>query len=340
LGHSEGTPCSAFEHGGRIVYNSVMTISARLNFLKVAFNGIAGGSDGVNYAVKCPVCKNTEKRKLAIRIDNGKYKCWVCSTKGNNISTIIRKYKPAHYSESQRIFGSGKIVIEEEHVHVENVRLPYGFTLLASNLKNPDPDVRAVIKYAMSRGLTHADLWYFRLGTCASGKHRRRCIFPSFDGEGVLNYFVSRAIDDVLAMKYINSWTKKQLIIFNEINIDWTQELVLVEGPFDLTKCNQNATCLLGSALSKYSHLFQKIVENNTPVVLALDSDMQKKTHEFAKRLHSYGIGIKTMSLGEFNDVGEMSKEDFLKAKKMSSHWQPNDRLLFLIKNISSGSLL
>ena len=37
-------------------------------------------------------------------------------------------------------------------------------------------------------------------------------------------------------------WTEKAVLID-----DWKKELTLVEGPFDLFKCDTNATCLLGS---------------------------------------------------------------------------------------------
>ena len=47
------------------------------------------------------------------------------------------------------------------------------------------------------------------------------------------------------------------------INIDWSKELALVEGAFDLVKSNENSTCLLGSKLSEKSRLFLQIIKNN-----------------------------------------------------------------------------
>ena len=61
---------------------------------------------------------------------------------------------------------------------------------------------------------------------------RRRVIIPSFDSEGFLNYFTARAIDES-TRKYVNPKVKRTDIIFNELNVDWKKELVIVEGPFD-----------------------------------------------------------------------------------------------------------
>ena len=163
---------------------------------------------------------------------------------------------------------------------------------------------------------------------------------PSFDSNGKLNYYVARSIDPDVKRKYINAKVSKSDVIFNEINIDWSQELTIVEGPFDLTKCDDNATCLLGSSFSQKSKLLQEIVKNNTPVLLALDSDMKVKTQEYAKLLSSYGMQVRILDLGTYSDVGEMTKVDFLTAKKIAATWKDTDRLYHLIDSIKSGTTL
>ena len=92
----------------------------------------------------------------------------------------------------------------------------------------------------------------------------RYLILPSYDKNGELNFYVSRNIDADTAnsFKYKNANVSKNKIIFNEINIDWNIPLTLVEGPLDLLKTNDNATCLLGSALNEEMLLFQQIVKN------------------------------------------------------------------------------
>ncbi|MBK23592.1 MAG: hypothetical protein CME70_06255 [Halobacteriovorax sp.] len=163
---------------------------------------------------------------------------------------------------------------------------------------------------------------------------------PSFNADGDLNYFVARTIDDDSKMKYLNAKVPKKDVIFNEINIDWSSELTLVEGPFDLTKCNDNATCLLGSHFSEDYKLFQQIIKNSTPVLMALDPDVKLKTQEYARKLSSYGIRIRMLDLGQFSDVGEMSKLDFACALQKAKEWQPDDRLYNLFDTVKSGSIL
>ena len=73
---------------------------------------------------------------------------------------------------------------------------------------------------------------------------------------------------------------------------------------------------MLGSFLSERSLLFQKIVKNETPIILALDHDAVKKTQKVCGLLMDYNIPIKLLPLGSRSDVGEMTKEEFLEAKK------------------------
>jgi hypothetical protein len=117
-------------------------------------------------------------------------------------------------------------------------------------------------------------------------------------------------------------------VIFNELNIDWAQELVIVEGSFDLVKCTENATCLLGSTLDSTYLLFQRIVEKNTPVLLALDPNVKKKTYKLAKLFLEYGISVRIFSVPSgFNDVGEMTKKLFAEESKRAVSFSNEDYL-------------
>ena len=53
----------------------------------------------------------------------------------------------------------------------------------------------------------------------------------------------------------------------------------------------------------------ETIVKNQTPVILALDSDMINKTFSIAKDLTSYGVQVKILDLGNYQDVGSMPAE-------------------------------
>ena len=181
-------------------------------------------------------------------------------------------------------------------------------------------------------------MWYYKLGTATSGKFRRRVIVPSFDSEGLINYFSARSIDES-SYKYINSKNKKTDIVFNEINIDWKKELCIVEGPFDLLKSTVNSTCLLGSDLSMRSILFKKIVSSRTPVILALDNDMEKKVSKIADLLQDYSCDVRILETGKSHDVGEMTKEEFIIAKEKAYSWNRRKSLTKRIHSIGTGSI-
>lgn len=322
------------------------TVSEKIAFFNRIFGTCVIGSDGLNVAVCCPNTKcgsygTASKKKLVIRIDSDHYHCWVCDIKGRNLNYLLRSYFPHFISEYQEKYYSkkNKLIISEQDIEY-HVTVPKDFRLLATSLDSKDPDVQKTIRYVRSRGLTNRDLWYFKFGTCATGRYRRRVIMPSFDEVGDLNYFVARTIDqDDSKMKYINAKVPKKSVIFNEINIDWNRELTLVEGPFDLTKCDSNSTCLLGSHFSEDYSLFQKIIKSGTSVLLAMDADMSSKAQNYAKKLASYGINVRILNLGPYSDVGEMTKIEFLTAKDRAKKWSSEDRLYHLIGSIKSGSL-
>ena len=173
-----------------------------------------------------------------------------------------------------------------------------------------------------------------RPGFSNSSDFERYLILPSYDANGVLNYYTSRKIDANThdAFKYKNASIPKSKIIFNEINIDWNIPLTLVEGPLDLIKCNDNSTCLLGSSLTEDMLLFQKIAHNKTPVKLALDSDIYNKTLKIASLLHSYDISVDIIDTRGFEDVAEMTHNTFSDLYDNSQKYNENDRLLNKIR--------
>lgn len=318
------------------------SVNARLGILRKALGNFEKSKDGVNFAFRCPKCakSGTSKKKLVIHVQTGAYHCWVCDLKGRNVSYLCKKYFPRYTDDCAQAFNEKINLGPDSPAEKEELRIPQGFELLCLATDTVDPDVLAVKKYCYKRNLTIDDMWYFRLGSCKKGKYRRRLIVPSFDLEGNLNYFVARAIDSSSSRKYMNPRVSKKDIVFNEINIDWKKELTIVEGPFDLMKCDTNATCLLGSSLSPDYKLFKEIVKNKTQVILALDDDAKSKTHKFAKMLHDFGISVKIMDVSGVDDVGSMKKEEFLNRKKMAKSWKSCDHLYHLIGSIKSGSII
>ena len=311
----------------------------KIAFVESCFGSTKVARDGANVAVKCPAC-GEKKGKFSINIENWACHCWICGVKSKNLFFILKKHCDKILAQRfVKNFGSpeSKKRIESSELEDE-ISLPDGFIHLAS-YRGRDPDVRAAIEYCKSRNITRRDMWYYGIGTGAGFKFRRRVVVPSFDSSGNLNYFVSRSIDKDRVPKYLNASNKKTQIIFNEMNVDWSQEVSLVEGVFDLMKAGENATCLLGSKLSRNSVLFTNIVKNETPVLLALDKDMKSESHKIARSLSAFGCQVRMFHNSTDKDVGEMSKQEFKSFSAMSRVWSPEDTLRFKITSLKSGSI-
>ena len=311
----------------------------KIDFITKNFGTVKVSREGSNIAVKCPSCKE-KKGKFSININTWMCHCWVCGKKSRNLYFILKEFKGRDCAEKfKSFFGIQDSKAGQENNELyEDKSLPEMFTLLA-NFKGRDPDMRDCIRYCKRRGLSESDLWYFRIGSSALPDFKRRIIIPSFDSEGILNYYVSRAIDRNRYPKYVNSEAKKIEIIFNEINIDWSKEITIVEGPFDLIKCDQNSTCLLGSKLSKKSKLFSKLIENKSSVLLALDPDMKSESHGIAKILTSFGCPVRILVNNTDSDVGEMTKKQFISLSNRSIQWSRESSLRFKINSLKSGSI-
>ena len=163
------------------------------------------------------------------------------------------------------------------------------------------------LNYLRKRAVEQKDVLYWKIGYCASGEYKNRIILPSFDEEGYCNFFTSRTYDPNVWPPYLNGPGNKD-IIFNDLNIDWDDDVILAEGVFDAMKC-KNAVPLLGSTLRENSRLFQKICERKPDVYLALDEDVKGKEFGIAKKLREYGIKVMSIDVRGYSDIGEMPQE-------------------------------
>lgn len=305
-----------------------------IEFLEKCFGPGTPSNQGANLSVVCPMCKQKEggnysKRKLAIHTSRLVCKCWICGYKGRNIVNILRRYHPGYLTEYLTTFvGTQQLKCAEDNVALPDqgepdLKLPGGFVLLAAEI-NKKADMylpyRNALNYLADRyntkleDLNSGDMWYWKFGISLNDqRYTNRVIMPSFDVSGELNYYTCRAIYKVRP-KYINPGIHREDIIFNEMNINWKEPLILVEGPMDLVKCGSehNATCLLGSDLTSDYKLFLMLVKHKVAVTLALDKDARDKTLKIAEFLSEYDVPVKILDLPEnYNDVGEMSKEEF-----------------------------
>ncbi len=263
---------------------------------------------------KCPFC-NHHKPKMSINVEKNVYKCWICDSRGKDVWRIVRKFGDTTDKRKWKSF-SGDVDLNDSlydsifGIDVEEkqtIDLPEEFISLAN--KKQSISSKRPMRYLADRGVTKKDIIRWKIGYCSHGEYKNRIIIPSFDKDGDVNYFVSRSYSGDW-MKYKNPDASKD-VVFNELNIDWKDKIFLVEGVFDAIKAGTDSVPLLGSTLNENSKLFQKIVENDTAIYLALDPDAEKKSMHIIKSLLQHGIEIHKIDIGEEEDVGDMTPEHF-----------------------------
>jgi len=285
---------------------------------------------GQELLFKCPSC-NHHKRKLSVNLDKNAFKCWICDYRGRNLRRLVRRHGSyVQLSKWDKITNRFDLANfadlfmdqsdREEEIKVE---LPQEFRTLTSKdrplISNP------AFRYLRERGLSKDDILKWKIGYCYEGQYRNRIIIPSFNDDGDTNYFIARSYSGD-SYKYKNPRASKN-IVFNELFVDWDQDLVIVEGVFDAIVAG-NAVPILGSTLRADSRLIQKIVYNDTPVYIALDPDAEAKERKIIQTLLKYDIELYKIDVSGYEDVGSMPKEIFERRKQQASFIDNDNYLL------------
>ena len=304
---------------------------------KILYETLGDYSDkGSELLFACPAC-NHHKRKFSVNLDKNAFKCWVCDYYGRNIRRLIRRFgaylqlqKWDAISDRTDLERFADLFVERcDREDKTKVDLPEEFvSLTASSI--PATGLYA-LRYLQKRGITKADILKWKIGFCFSGEYRNRIIIPSFDEDGDCSYFIARSYTGD-SYKYKNPRASKD-IVFNDLFINWNEDLVLVEGVFDALVAG-NSVPILGSTLRSNSDLVRKIVLNDTPIYVALDPDARAKENRIIKTLLEYDIELYKIDVSGYEDVGSMPKEVFQDRKNNASFI---DRDNYLLLNLLSA---
>lgn len=199
-------------------------------------------------------------------------------------------------------------------------------------MKKKNDYYKPAYEYLLSRNITDEDLLKYNVKYSIKDK---RVLFPSYSVDLKLNYYVTRSIIPDSTMPYINPPVKKTEMIFNEYLINWQQPVVLVEGVFDYITTRDNAIPLLGSSLEQ-SLLVKRLIENNTPVILALDPDADRKQLKMMKYLLKKDIEVNYIDWDkETRDIAEMGTVKYYDYKNnLKKH-----NLVLDVKKILGGKI-
>ena len=267
-----------------------------------------------NYAFKCPFCSHHKnKLEVSLRTTSKKenfWHCWVCDTKGKTIRTLFKQAKatPDKFQDLNLLIQP---TANEITVSNEVLALPAEFIALNGIYSDKIAQIEAkhALKFLTKRNVTKDDIIKYNIGFCKEGSYGGRIIIPSYDANGILNYFVARAYKES-DRKYKNPPVASKEVIGLELYINWDAPIILCEGMFDAITIKRNVIPLLGKVL--HNTLMEKLVKSSVDrIYIALDNDAKKDALKHAEKLMSYGKEVYMVEL-EGKDANEIGFESFL----------------------------
>jgi DNA primase len=239
-----------------------------------------------NVAFVCPfhVSNPPGKKNFEINFTENKeginqWACWGCGKKGKTLKNLFKQIKASseYFQELKTL--SGNLSIEKDD-NYENtvVELPKEFLPI---LNNPSIISKHALKYLKSRNITEDDIIKYNIGYCEKGLYSNMIIIPSYDTDGVLNFFTARSFENNAFIRYRNPNVSRDIIPF-ELFINWNLPIIICEGFFDAIAIKRNAIPLLGKNIQP--NLMKKIITSTVKkIYLALDSDAIKQSLKFAE---------------------------------------------------------
>jgi DNA primase len=306
--------------------------NAALLILLESVLGTSNKTSRGNYSFKCPFCTH-HKNKLEINcITNAKsenpWHCWVCEAKGKTIRSLFKNAKipDNKVAELNMIIAPGK-----EYKQVTTaLELPKEFISLTDIVENKITTIESkhAIKFLRKRGITSEDIIKYNIGFCNDGPYKERVIIPSYDENGIVNYFIARTYKDG-PTKYKNPPTDAKSVIGWELYINWDAPIILVEGMFDALTIKRNVIPLFGKII--HEKLMKKLVASSVNrIYIALDPDAIKNALKYCEQLMAYGKEIYLVELTG-KDANEIGFEQFLNTIENT---QPLDFQSLLMKKL------
>lgn len=242
------------------------------------------------YQFNCPNCAEEKgyvdnKYNLELSFSMGKYHCWSCGISGN-ISSLVKSLGGKEmYNEYFRIINDIKeskyynLDLFKDHGDIFDeryVKLPktYRKINLSENIN------KFLREYLEKRKITQDLIDFYNIGVTGwDGEEfswRNRIIFPSYNVNGDLNYFIGRTYREKdKRIKYKNCDADKNAIILHEDKIQWDCDIYLVEGAIDCIYY-PNCISMMGKYLTESSELYTKLVQKaNASIIICLDGDTE-----------------------------------------------------------------
>ena len=263
-----------------------------------------------NFAYHCPFC-NHHKPKLEVNLSENEkgehpWHCWVCDKRGKSLVKLFKLIETTT-EKINELKSLVKYTSGVETVVVDKkVELPKEFKSLSNQYNSIA--YKHAISYLKRRQVTSNDIIKYNIGYCESGKYNNCIVIPSYDKDGILNYFTARSFDKNSTLKYKNPDVSRDIIPF-ELFINWNIPIILCEGPFDALAIKRNVIPLLGKNIQH--NLRKKLVTSKVQkIYIALDKDAIKQALSFCEELINEGKEVYLVDMQD-KDPGEMGFESF-----------------------------
>lgn len=276
--------------------------------------------------------KSDPKKKLEVNLENNRFSCWVCHYKGHALKLFTDHGTKVQKQKYAQLCGLQFSTISQERER-DAVELPgeYKFIFDSESL-----DANAAIKWIGENNINFNSVLSNRLGICSSGRYKNRIIFPSFDSEFRLNYFITRHLYEDGPFKWLKCDYSLKKIIFNECFVNWKRPVILVESVktylknFD--KINNMIVCN-GSFLSREYLLFNKIIMEDVPsVFVAFDEDAKENSLDLISKFNEFGV--ESFHVDIKGQADDLFYEEFNKKILSASQYNKIDLLKDRILNL------
>ena len=268
----------------------------------------------------CPLC-NHYKPKLSVNLDTGAWHCWVCSNAGMKVTSLLKRI-----NRFDRIDEVRKVTNDTSHIKKEQstnfVLLPVEFNSLTEKTKSPE--YKQALRYILERNITTYDIFKYNLGYCSNGKYNGRIIIPSYDDNGILNFFTGRSYCKDVYLSYLNPDISIDIVGLDSF-INWNEPIIITEGPMDAIAIRRNAIPLFGKIIT--NKLKIKIIQKKVKdLYIVLDKDAIMKSLDYCEEFLGYNMNI---YLVEMEDK-DPSKLGFINTWKKIEETKPMDfKMLF-----------
>ena len=233
------------------------------------------------------------KPKLQVNIQTGKWHCWVSNQGGHSLFQLLKQVGADRsvFKELNEVVGGTFYSSEKKTNTTQVLSLPKEIKYFS---EGESVFQLHALRFLFNRGLTEQDILRYNIGYCTEGLYQNRIIVPSYDSDGILNYFVGRDFYSG-GMKYKNPPISKDIIGF-DLYVNWNEPIILCEGVFDAMAIKNNSIPLFGKTI--LPKLYKKIIEKKVShIIISLDEDAFNDSLKMANDFMNMGIDVRFVKL-------------------------------------------